>query len=103
MATTGTAWAFDLGKGSIGAFASPRWGESGHSPDEVNTFPNDNFLHGASLLIPAGLSEKKKGLKLSLAPVQELRLLSGSSFDLRSQADRFLRTADPQVLISEKK
>ena len=33
-------------------------------------------------------------------PVQELRLMSGSSCDLRSLADRFLRTADPQVLIS---
>ena len=34
-------------------------------------------------------------------PVQELRLTSGSSpcDDLRSLADRFLRTADPQVLI----
>ena len=34
------------------------------------------------------------------APVKELRLMSGSSCDLRSLADRFLRTADPQVLIS---
>jgi hypothetical protein len=34
-------------------------------------------------------------------PVQELRLMSGSSCDLRSLADRFLRTADPQVLICQ--
>lgn len=86
MATTGTVWAFDLGNGSIGE--AVRLG--------------DKFLHKASLLIPADFAKKKKGLKLSLAPVQELRLLSGSSFDLRSQADRFLRTADPQVLISDK-
>lgn len=46
---------------------------------------------------------KEKGAKAFARPVQELRLLSGSSFDLRSQADRFLRTADPQVLISKKK
>jgi hypothetical protein len=44
-------WAFDLGKGSIGDFPSPRWGEGGRSPDEVNPIPQ--FLHKASLLIPA--------------------------------------------------
>jgi hypothetical protein len=77
-------WAFDLGKGSLGE-AVRRGNE---------------FLHKASLLIPAKFWKIKMGLKLSLAPVQELRLLSGSSYDLRSQADRFLRTADPQVLIS---
>ncbi len=87
MATTGTVGAFDLGKSYIG--------------EAVRL--NDKFLHTASLLIPAEFAEMKKGLKLSLAPVQELRLLSGSSFDLRSQADRFFRTADPQVLISAKK
>ena len=42
--------------------------------------------------------ENKKGA--AKAPVQELRFMSGSSCDLRSLADRFLRTADPQVLIS---
>jgi hypothetical protein len=46
-----TVWAFDLGKGSIGDFPSPRWGEGGRSPDEVNPIPQ--FLHKASLLIPA--------------------------------------------------
>ena len=55
------------------------------------------FLRQRSSLI----LEKIKGLKLALALVQELRLLSGLSFDSRSQADRFFRTADPQVLISE--
>lgn len=82
MAKTGTVWAFDLGKGSIG--------------EAVRL--NDKFLHKASLLIPADFAEKKKGR--AKRPVQELRLLSGSSCDLRSLADRFLRTADPQVLIS---
>jgi len=36
--------------------------------------------------------KKKEGLRKPL--VQELRLMSGSSYDLRSLADRFLRTAD---------
>jgi hypothetical protein len=75
-------WAFDLGKGSIGE--AVRQGTK--------------FLHKASLLIPADFAENKKGA--AKAPVQELRFMSGSSCDLRSQADRFLRTADPQVLIS---
>jgi hypothetical protein len=46
-----TIWAFDLGKGSIGDSPSPRWGEGGRRPDEVN--PAFQFLHKASLLIPA--------------------------------------------------
>jgi hypothetical protein len=58
----------------------------------------NKFLHKASLLIPADVVENKKGA--AKAPVQELRLMSGLSCDLRSLADRFLRTADPQVLIS---
>jgi hypothetical protein len=55
-------------------------------------------LGKGSLLIPADFAENKKGA--AKAPVQELRFTSGSSCDLRSQANRFLRTADPQVLIS---
>ncbi|HEY5503844.1 MAG TPA: hypothetical protein VIK28_01705 [Sedimentisphaerales bacterium] len=74
-------WAFDLGKGSIGE--AVRQGTK--------------FLHKASLLIPAEFWKIKMGR--AKRPVQELRLLSGLSFDLRSLADRFLRTADPQVLI----
>jgi hypothetical protein len=81
-ASNETVWAFDLGKGSIGE-AVRRGNE---------------FLHKASLLIPAEFLKNKKGA--AKAPVQELRFLSGSSCDLRSLADRFLRTADPQVLIS---
>jgi hypothetical protein len=50
-------WAFDLGKGSIGDFPSPRWGEGVRRPDEVNTIPR--FLHKASLLIPADFAETK--------------------------------------------
>jgi hypothetical protein len=60
-------WAFDLGKGSIGDFPSPRWGEGGRSPDEVN--PAFQFLHKASLpcravaqrrlVIPAEFAETK--------------------------------------------
>jgi hypothetical protein len=46
-----TVWAFDLGRASIGDSPSPRWGEGGRSPDEVNPIPQ--FLHKASLLIPA--------------------------------------------------
>lgn len=72
MATTGTGWAFDLGNGSTGEFPSPRWGEGGPTPDGVKK-PKDNFLHKAALPIPADFTKKKKGLKLSLAPVQELR------------------------------
>ena len=52
----------------------------------------------ARLLIPAEFWKIKMGR--AKRPVQELRLMSGSSWDLRSLADRFLRTADPQVLIS---
>ena len=52
-------WAFDLGKGSIGDFPSPRWGEGGRSPDEVNKNFHHEFLHKASLLIPAEFAETK--------------------------------------------
>ena len=62
-------WAFDLGKGSIGDFPSPRWGEGGRSPDEVNKNFHHGFLHKASLpwrdevkrrrLIPAEFAETK--------------------------------------------
>jgi hypothetical protein len=50
-------WAFDLGKGSIGDNPSPRWGEGGRRPDEVN--PNLHNEFGASLLIPAEFPETK--------------------------------------------
>ncbi len=50
-------WAFDLGKGSIGDLPSPRWGEGVCRTDEVNTIPQ--FLHKASLLIPAEFTETK--------------------------------------------
>jgi len=83
MPFSNTIWAFDLGKGS-----------SGEAVRE-----GDKFLHKASLLIPADFAENKKGA--AKAPVQELRLMSGSSCDLRSLTDRFLRTADPQVLICQ--
>lgn len=43
MTTTGTVWAFDLGKGSIG--------------EAVRL--NDKFLHKASLLIPPEFAETK--------------------------------------------
>jgi hypothetical protein len=66
-AATETVWAFDLGKGSIGDSPSPRWGEGGRRPDEVNTIPQ--FLHKASLpcraiaqrrqVIPAEFAETK--------------------------------------------
>ena len=94
MANTGTVWAFDLGKGSIGDPLRRR-----NSAARAVRL-NDKFLHKVSLLIPTEFAENKKGLKLALALVQELRFMSGSSCDLRSLADRFLRTADPQVLIS---
>jgi len=68
MKKTETVWAFDLGKGSIG--------------EAVRQGPK--FLHKASLRIPAGLLGKKEGR--AKRPVQELRLLSGSSCDLRSLA-----------------
>jgi hypothetical protein len=80
----GLVFGFDVGTGS-----------NGYAVRCGNEFP-----HKASLLIPTASADKKKGLRLAPAPVQELRLLSGSSCDLRSLADRFLRTADPQVLIS---
>jgi hypothetical protein len=50
-------WAFDLGKGSIGDSPSPRWGEGGRSPDEVNKNLHHEF--GASLLIPTEFAETK--------------------------------------------
>jgi len=56
-ASNETVWAFDLGKGSIGDFPSPRWGEGVRRTDEVNTIPQ--FLHKASLLIPAEFAETK--------------------------------------------
>jgi hypothetical protein len=70
-----TVWAFDLGnvprpsdgrgwRAATGEgchwpdeFPSPRWGEGGRRPDEVNTIPQ--FLHKASLLIPAEFAEIK--------------------------------------------
>ncbi len=52
-------WAFDLGKGSIGDSPSPRWGEGGRRPDEVNPNLRNEFLHKASLLIPAEFAETK--------------------------------------------
>jgi hypothetical protein len=51
-------------------------------------------------LEPASCAVMKIKMGRAKRPVQELRLMSGSSCDLRSLADRFLRTADPQVLIS---
>ncbi|MDB6124228.1 MAG: hypothetical protein JWQ71_3221 [Pedosphaera sp.] len=74
-------WVFDHGKRAIGE-AERR---------------NHKFLFNGFSSEP---SEIKMGLRLAPAPVQELRFMSGSSCDLRSLADRFLRTADPQVLIS---
>ena len=38
-ASNETVWAFDLGKGFHGDFPSPRWGEGGRRPDEVNREP----------------------------------------------------------------
>ena len=68
-------WAFDLGKGSIGDCPSPRcgevprpsdgrgWraatGEGFNWPDEVNKNFHHEFLHKASLLIPAEFAETK--------------------------------------------
>ena len=52
-------WAFDLGKGSIGDCPSPRWGEGGRRPDEVNKNLHPQFLHKAFLLIPAEFAETK--------------------------------------------
>jgi hypothetical protein len=78
-ASNETVWAFDLGKGSIGDFPSPRWGEGGRSPDEVNPIPQ--FLHKASLLIPAEFWKIKMGLfRLRGSPVWK------SSFTLRLAA-----------------
>jgi len=66
---TGTIWAFDLGKGFIGDFPSPRWGEGGRRTDEVNKNLHHPFLPKASLpcravaqrrrLIPAEFAETK--------------------------------------------
>jgi hypothetical protein len=88
-------WAFDLGKGSIG-----------EAVRQGTTFLHKAFLSWRAeaqrrLVIPAEFQKIKMGR--AKRPVQELRLMSGSSCDLRSLADRFLRTADPQVLISWKK
>jgi len=58
-ASNETVWAFDLGKGSIGEIPSPRWGEGGRRPDEVNPNLHTEFLHKASLLIPAEFAETK--------------------------------------------
>ena len=52
-------WAFDVGQGSIGDSPSPRWGEGGRRPDEVNKNLHHEFLHKASLLIPAEFAETK--------------------------------------------
>jgi hypothetical protein len=87
-------WAFDFGKGFIGDSRRRR----DNAPSAVRE--EARFLQKALLLIPAEFTEIKMGLRLAPAPVQELRLMSGLSCDLRSLADRFLRTADPQVLIS---
>jgi hypothetical protein len=54
-----TVWAFDLGKGAIGDSPSPRWGEGGRRPDEVDKHFHHEFLHKASLLIPAEFAETK--------------------------------------------
>jgi hypothetical protein len=54
---SGIIWAFDPGKGSIGENPSPRWGEGGRRPDEVNKNSHHTFLHKASLLIPADFAE----------------------------------------------
>jgi hypothetical protein len=58
-ASNETVWAFDLGKGSIGDSPSPRWGEGGRSPDEVNKNLHHEFLHKASLPVPAEFAETK--------------------------------------------
>jgi hypothetical protein len=65
-------WAFDLGKGSIGEAPSPRWGEGGRRPDEVNKNFHHKFLHKAfwpcravaqrRLVIPADFAETKTAL-----------------------------------------
>ena len=60
MAITGTVWAFDLGKGSIG--------------EAVRL--NDKFLHKASLLIPAEFAEIKKGLIACAKPRMEVIVLT---------------------------
>lgn len=64
MANTGTVWAFDLGKGSIGDPLRRR-----NSAARAVRL-NDKFLHKASQLIKS----KEKGA--AKAPVQELRLMA---------------------------
>jgi hypothetical protein len=72
-----TVWAFDLGnvprpadgrgwRAATGEgcdwpdeFPSPRWGEGGRSPDEVNKNLHHEFLHKASLPVPAEFAETK--------------------------------------------
>ena len=56
-ASNETVWAFDLGKVSIGDSPSPRCGEGGRGPDEVDIILP--FPHKASLLIPAEFAETK--------------------------------------------
>jgi hypothetical protein len=58
--SNGVVWAFDLSKVSI--VEAVRQGTP--------------FFHKASFLNPAEFWKIKKGLKLSLAPVQELRLMA---------------------------
>lgn len=86
MADTGTVWAFDLGKGSIG--------------EAVRL--NDKFLHRATLLIPAKFAEKKKGLRLAPAPVQELRCIGQPALPTYAVCADSLNYWPPQVLICEK-
>ncbi len=78
-----TVWAFDLGKGSIGE--AVRRG--------------NQFLHKASLLIPAEFAEIKPGLTaLAAAPIKCARVVG----ELISWALRPTRlTATIQVLICE--
>jgi hypothetical protein len=83
-------WAFDLGKGPIGDTPSPRWGEGGHRPDEVNSI--SQFLHKAPLpcravaqrrlVIPAEFEKDKTG-KVALA-----------GFVLETLLNRCIRLAD---------
>src|SRR5271157_6002424 len=59
-ASNETVWAFDLGnvpRPSDGRGWRAATGEGCHWPDEVNTIPQ--FLHKASLLIPADFAETK--------------------------------------------
>jgi hypothetical protein len=57
-----TVWAFDLGnvpRPSDGRGWRAATGEGCNWPDEVNTNFHNEFLHKASLLIPAEFSETK--------------------------------------------